>query len=73
MNNNSINFGKLRTVTKAIEEIKKIDPNSAITKNYLRNLALNGQIRTFMASSRRLYDMDSIFSFFNAGGGDNVA
>ncbi len=51
-------MNRVRTITKAVEELKAKDPNTAITGYYIRNLVKAKEIPCIMTGSRVLVDMD---------------
>lgn len=60
------NRGKLRrmrTINQAIEEIKEMDSNSAITYNFINTLIKNNDIRYINIGNKRLIDLDSLLDY----------
>lgn len=57
----------------AFAEIKRIDPETAISKNNLRKIVLSGKIRTVQMGQRRLINMDSLYAFLENGDNDEIA
>lgn len=56
----------MRTLDEAYTEIKQLDPNTAITKYYLRQLMLTGKVRCVMVgTTRRLVDLDSVLEYLS--------
>ena len=55
---------KIRTIRKAVIEIKKIDPESAITENYIKKLCDRGEIPFLNAGNKTLVNMDELFKYF---------
>lgn len=49
---------RLRTIPKAIEEIKAIDPNTCFTTTALRRMIANGEIPVIHIASKRLVNLD---------------
>ena len=65
------NCPRLRTVPQALDEIKTVDPNTAITLRALRRMVSTGEIPTVNIASKRLIDMGLLFahlSCYNTGG-----
>ena len=56
---------RMRTLPQALAEIKKIDPESAVTLTALRNLVKRGVIPTVQVSSKRLVNLDVLFAALN--------
>lgn len=53
---------RYRTINAAASELKAIDPNTAISKNYLRKLVDENQIHYItVGKNRRLIDLDTVF------------
>ena len=50
----------IRTIEKAYEELKARDPNTCISKKYVRDLVNNGVIPSTKSGNRRLVDVDVI-------------
>ena len=51
---------KLRTIAQAAAEIKKIDPESALTEWALRQLVKDGEIPTMKCGNKALLSMASL-------------
>ena len=49
---------KMRTIPKAYEEIKAIDPNTDFTLRALRRMVNNGEIPSVQIASKRLINVD---------------
>ena len=49
---------RIRTIDQAYEEIRKADPETAITRNYIRTLVTDGTIPHIMAGAKYLVDLD---------------
>lgn len=58
---------RLRYADEAVEEIKKTDPNSAITATIIRNLVKQGIIPSIPAGNgcRRLIDLDILMDYIS--------
>lgn len=59
------NTPRMRTIPQAYEEIKKADPNTAITIRALRRMAKTGEIPTVSVASKRLVNMDLLFDMLS--------
>ena len=54
----------LRTINKAYEELRVRDPETAITKNLLREMVTQGVIPSAKAGNRYLVDVDVVEQYF---------
>ena len=54
----------LRTINKAYEELRARDPETAITKNLLREMVTQGVIPSAKAGNRYLVDVDVVEQYF---------
>lgn len=54
---------RMRLLDEAAQEIKKMDPESAISKNFVRELALEGKIPCVMAGRKRLINFDALLAY----------
>ena len=53
----------MRTISKAIEELKSLDPNTAISAYRLRLMVRRGEIPCIVAGARYLVDMEDLYNF----------
>lgn len=65
---------RMRTLAKAIEEIKAEDPNTALTQNQLRVLVKSGAIPSVHAGRHTLINLDLLIAYlasddYQSGGG----
>jgi len=49
---------RMRTIPKAFEEIKALDPNTDSTLRALRRMVKNGEIPTVQIASKKLINLD---------------
>lgn len=63
---------KLRTVEQAYQDIKSVDKNSSVTRNYIRSLANSGKIPAHKSGRKLLINMDVLEKYLEHGGGSNV-
>lgn len=56
---------KLRTTDQAFEEIKKMDPQSAITRCFIRKAIMGGDLPFIQTGCKRLIDLDDLIEFIN--------
>jgi len=54
-----------RTIDKAHALVKQADPNTAITKYYIRKLAVQNQVRTLNTGKKVLVDIISLQEVLN--------
>lgn len=54
---------RMRLLKEAAAEIKEMDPDSAVTPYYIRQLALEGKIKSVMAGRKRLINFDSLIEY----------
>lgn len=57
---------RMRLLDEAVQEIKKMDPKSAISKNFVRELALNGKVPCVMAGRKRLINFDALLRYLES-------
>lgn len=55
---------KIRTIDKAIKEIKELDPNTAISPFIIRQLANQEKITTIKSGNKIMVDVESIIMYF---------
>ena len=63
-------MARMRTIESAYREIKQDDPNTSITKYYLREIVINGKIPFRKSGKRFLFDMDKLEDYLK---GDTIA
>ena len=51
---------RIRLIKEAYEEIKKADPGTAITMNYVRKLVVSGAVWSIRVGRRYLINMDDL-------------
>ncbi len=56
---------RMRTVPEAMAEIKRADPNTALTLRALRRMVKNGEIPVIMNNTRRLINLDVLYERLN--------
>ena len=59
---------RYRLLREAHEEILAQDPNSGISRNYLRKIFLAEVVPTIRVGNRRLVNFDALLDFLNNGG-----
>lgn len=55
----------MRLLDEVVPELKKIDPNTPVTRNAVRQWGLSGKIPTVMAGRKRLYNMEALLKFLS--------
>lgn len=58
-------MNRLRTISKAYEEIKRQDPDTCISRWFLRQLITGGAIPATRAGDKWLVDMSDIEAYFS--------
>lgn len=61
-------LARMRTLDECYNEIKKIDENTAISKYYIRRLALSGKIPVVMCGRKRLINLDGLINYLSRSG-----
>lgn len=54
---------RMRLLKDAAAEIKTVDPGTAVTPYYIRQLALEGKIKSTMAGRKRLINFDDLLAY----------
>ena len=57
---------RLRLLDEVIPEIKKIDPETALTRNAVRQLGLSGKVPVVYAGRRRMYNLDALIDYLGS-------
>lgn len=61
-----MSVAKMRTLDEAIAELKQLDPHTAVSKYFIRRLALSGAIPTVMCGRKRLINLDGLIAYLNS-------
>lgn len=56
---------RMRTLDECYRELKELDPNTAVSKYFVRRLALSGAIPTVKCGCRRLINLDGLIAYLN--------
>lgn len=56
-------IARMRTRDGLYAEIHKLDPGSQISKHFIYQLMLSGKIKTVMAGSKRLANLDEVLQY----------
>ena len=54
---------RLRTIDQAYRELKAMDPDTAISKHYIRSIVLTGQLPHLQVESKRLIYLDDLMTY----------
>lgn len=65
MNNESI--ARMKTVEQCLKEIKKLDPDTAITEWFIRCLCKDNKVKHFMTGKKILVNYDDLLKYLNFG------
>jgi len=57
---------QIRTIEQAYEEIRKNDPDTAISKNYIRSLVSAGEIPHIKAGAKFLVDLQVLEGYISS-------
>lgn len=60
-----MNTPRMRTIPQAYDEIKRLDPNTAVTLRALRRMVNNGEIPCVQVGRKRLVDLDLLFDILS--------
>jgi excisionase family DNA binding protein len=58
-------ISRMRLLDEAAAELKKMDPDTSITKYFIRKLAIDGKIKSIMAGRKRLINLDSLLEYLS--------
>ena len=56
---------RMRTLDKCAVMRRELDPDTAVSKHYVRRLALTGEIPTVMCGRKRLINFDKLIEYLN--------
>ncbi len=59
-------LARMRTLDECYAEIKKMDENTAISKYYIRQLAISGKIPVIMCGRKRLINLDGLIEYLSS-------
>ncbi len=63
MNNNILKLPRMRTLDECYRELKKLDSNTAVSKYFIRQLAISGAIPSVKAGNKRLINFDGLIAY----------
>lgn len=58
-------LSRMRTLDEAFRELKQLDPDTCISKFFLRQLALSGKVPTLMCGRKRLINFDRLLDYLS--------
>ena len=56
---------RMRTINEAVNEMKRADPNSAITYYYIKSLCKTNKIKHFKIGSKNIVDLDNLIQYLD--------
>lgn len=54
---------RMRTIQEAAAELKRIDPDTAVTPYFIRRMVLSGDIPHIQAGNKRLVNLDTLLDY----------
>ena len=63
MRNNQSLIPRMRTVNEAAQELRALDPNTAMTPYHIRQLCLTGVLPTVKAGKKILLDLNTLLEY----------
>ena len=63
---------RIRTIRQAAAEIRKTDPETAVTEYAIRQLVKSGQIPAVMSGNKALLNMDDVIKHFGGEACQNI-
>ena len=66
-------MGRLRSINDAHKLLLQEDPDSAVTKYFIRKLVTEGTVRSFQTGNKHLVDVDVLHDYlYGTQGGDAI-
>lgn len=68
-------LARMRTLDECFAEVKAMDEHTAISKYFIRQLAISGKIPTIMCGRKRLINLDALIEYIsscNSAANNNV-
>ena len=62
---NNLKLPRMRTIAEASEELKALDPHTAMTPYHIRRLCLDGILPTVKAGKKILLNLDTLIEYMN--------
>lgn len=63
LNTDKIKLPHMRTIPESAKELKRIDPNTAVTEYHIRQLALSGVLPRVKAGRKMLINFDLLLEY----------
>ena len=63
LNNNQPQIPRMRTVHEAAQELKQLDPSTAVTEYHIRRLVLSGKLPKIKAGKKYLINLDLLLDY----------
>ena len=60
---NQARIPRMRTINEAAQELRQLDPNTAMSPYHIRRLCLDGVIPTVKAGKKFLFDLDTLIEY----------
>lgn len=57
---------RMRTLDECYRELKQLDPNTAVSKYFVRRLAVSGAIPTVKCGCKRLINLDGLIEYLQS-------
>ena len=62
---NEVKIPSMRTISEAAQELKALDPRTAITEYHIRQLAVSGMIPRVKAGKKYLINLDTLIEYMS--------
>lgn len=56
-------MNQIRTINEAYQQIKTDDPNTALSKHYIRQILTDGTVPTIKCGAKTLVNMELLYEF----------
>ena len=63
--NKVIPLSRMRTLDECYNELKALDPDTAVSKYFIRQLAISGKIPCIQAGRKRLINFDKLLDYLS--------
>ena len=60
-------IARMKTVEQCFKEIKILDPETAVSSWFIRNLCKENKVKHFMTGTKILVNYDNLFDYLNNG------
>ena len=62
---NQARIPRMRTINEAAQELRQLDPNTAMSPYHIRRLCLDGVLPTVKAGKKILLDLDTLIEYMS--------